>query len=127
MDQIGLYRPGTNIASVRSKGNSVLIDLKTPDSQFIAANLNGIAIVPQHIWSKVADPATFTNPKPVGSGPFNQVGRFTTQDYVLNKNPHYWIPGAPKIPCPRAAASVVAWTEKLASRSSPPSTIRKSE
>src|SRR5437868_10720731 len=99
MDQIGLYRPGTNIASVRSKGNSVLIDLKTPDSQFIAANLNGIAIVPQHIWSKVADPATFTNPNPVGSGAFDQVGRFTTQDYVLNKNPHYWIPGAPKIPC----------------------------
>ena len=99
MDQIGLYRPGTNIASVRRKGSSVVIGLKTPDSQFIAANLNTIAVVPQHIWSKVADPATFTNPKPVGSGPFDQVGRFTTQDYVLNKNPHYWVPGAPKIPC----------------------------
>src|SRR5436309_5514739 len=100
MDQIVLYRPGTNIASVKAKGsNGVVINLKTPDSQFIAANLNGIAIVPQHIWSKVADPATFTNAKPVGSGPFTQVGRFTTQDYVLNKNPHYWAAGAPKIPC----------------------------
>ena len=100
MDQIGLYRPGTNIASVRSRGRyTVLITLKTPDSQFIAANLNIVAIIPQHIWSKVADPATFLNPTPVGSGPFTQIGRFTTQNYVLNKNPRYWQAGAPKIPC----------------------------
>jgi peptide/nickel transport system substrate-binding protein len=100
MDQIGLYRPGTNIASVQQKGrNAVVINLKTPDSQFIAANLNGVAVVPQHVWSKVAKPSTYTNSKPVGSGPFTQVGRFTTQDYVLNKNPHYWQAGAPKIPC----------------------------
>jgi peptide/nickel transport system substrate-binding protein len=100
MDQIGLYRPGTNIASVHTKGRyGVVITLKTPDSQFIPANLNGLMVVPQHIWSKVADPATFTNSNPVGSGPFTAVGRFTTQDYVLNKNPHYWVAGAPKIPC----------------------------
>ena len=47
----------------------------------------------------MADPATFTNPNPVGSGPFNRIGRFTTQDYVLNKNPNYWQPGLPKIAC----------------------------
>jgi peptide/nickel transport system substrate-binding protein len=35
----------------------------------------------------------------VGSGPFAVVGRFTAQDYVFNKNPHYWKAGAPKIPC----------------------------
>ena len=55
--------------------------------------------MPKHIWSKVADPATFTNPNPVGSGPFAKVGRFTSQDYVFNKNPNYWMAGAPKIPC----------------------------
>jgi peptide/nickel transport system substrate-binding protein len=100
LDQIGLYRPGTNIASVRAKGPyAVQINLKTPDSQFIAANLNTLFVLPQHIWSKVADPATWTNPNPVGSGPFTQIARFTTQDYVLNKNPHYWKPGRPLIPC----------------------------
>jgi peptide/nickel transport system substrate-binding protein len=51
------------------------------------------------VWSKVADPANYTNSKPVGSGPFNKLGRFTTQDYVLNKNPHYWKKGSPKIAC----------------------------
>ena len=99
LDQLGLYRPGTNVVSVKRKGSSVVINLKTPDSQFVAANLNTIFVVPQHVWSKVADPATFTNPKPIGSGPFTQIARFTTQDYVLNKNPHYWVPGAPKLPC----------------------------
>jgi peptide/nickel transport system substrate-binding protein len=56
-------------------------------------------VLPKHVWQKVSKPSTFTNSKPVGSGPFTQIARFTTQDYVLNKNPHYWRPGAPKIPC----------------------------
>ena len=55
--------------------------------------------MPQHIWSKVADAATFTNPNPVGSGPFTKITRFTSQDYVFSKNPHYWQPGKPLIPC----------------------------
>jgi peptide/nickel transport system substrate-binding protein len=100
MDRIGLTGAGNNVQSIRAKGPyTVTITLKTPDSQFIAAILNRQFIVPQHIWSKVADPATFLNSDPVGSGPFDVVGRFTTQDYVLNKNPHYWQPGLPKIPC----------------------------
>jgi ABC-type transport system substrate-binding protein len=77
----------------------VLITLKTPDTQFISAILNRAFIIPKHIWSKVGNPATFTNSNPVGSGPFNKLGRFTTQDYVLNKNPHYWKKGAPRIAC----------------------------
>ena len=100
MDRIGLTGPGNNIQSIRAHGPyKVTITLKTPDSQFIAATLNRQFIVPQHIWSKVADPTTFTNSNPVGSGPFDVVSRFTTQDYVFSKNPHYWQPGLPKIPC----------------------------
>jgi peptide/nickel transport system substrate-binding protein len=100
MDVVGLTRPETNIASIRAKGSySVVINLKTPDSQFIAATLNGAFVIPRHIWSKVADPATFTNPNPVGSGPFTRITRFTTQDYVLSKNPKYWQAGKPLINC----------------------------
>jgi peptide/nickel transport system substrate-binding protein len=100
MDMIGLTRPDTNIASIAAKGPyKVVINLKTVDSQFIAAVLNGQFVVPKHIWSKVADPATFTNSNPVGSGPFNRIARFTTQDYVLNKNPNYWRKGQPRIAC----------------------------
>jgi peptide/nickel transport system substrate-binding protein len=100
MDVVGLTRPETNISSVKAKGSyTVVINLKTPDSQFIAATLNGAFVIPRHIWSKVADPATFTNPNPVGSGPFTRITRFTTQDYVLSKNPKYWQAGKPLINC----------------------------
>jgi peptide/nickel transport system substrate-binding protein len=100
MDRIGLTGADNNIASIRAKGGyTVVITLKAPDSQFIAATLNRQFIVPKHVWSQVADPATFTNSNPVSSGPFNVVSRFTTQDYVFSKNPHYWQAGQPKIPC----------------------------
>ena len=55
--------------------------------------------MPQHVWAKVANPATFTNPHPVASGPFTTIARFTTQDYVFSKNPHYWQAGKPLIGC----------------------------
>jgi len=100
MDLIGYTHPDSNIKSISAKGPyQVVITLKTVDSTFIPATLNGQFIVPQHIWSKVTDPATFLNSTPVGSGPFDVVGKFTSQDYVLNKNPHYWMAGAPKMPC----------------------------
>jgi len=100
MDMIGFTGADNNVASVKASGPyAVVIKLKTVDSQFIPAVLNPQFVVPQHIWSHVANPATFTNPNPVGSGPFDVVGRFTTQDYIFNKNPHYWLKGSPKIAC----------------------------
>jgi peptide/nickel transport system substrate-binding protein len=100
MDRVGLTGAGNEIVSIKARGKyTVLITLKTADSQFIASILNRQFVVPKHVWSKVADPANYTNSKPVGSGPFDKLGRFTTQDYVLNRNPHYWKKGAPKISC----------------------------
>jgi peptide/nickel transport system substrate-binding protein len=101
MDMIGYTKPDSNIVSIAAKGPyQVVIKLKTVDSQFIPATLNSQSfIVPKHIWQNVSDPKNFTNPTPVGSGPFDVISKFTTQDYVLNKNPHYWLKGAPKIPC----------------------------
>jgi len=52
-------------------------------------------IVPQHIWKDIADPLTYTNENPVGTGPFTQVNKFEEQIYVLDKNPNYWQPGKP--------------------------------
>jgi len=100
MDRIGLVGADTNIASIKVKGLwTVAINLKARDSQFIAAILNRQFIVPKAIWQGVKDPAAYANPNPVGSGPFNRIGRFTTQDYVLNKNPNYWQKGLPKVSC----------------------------
>jgi peptide/nickel transport system substrate-binding protein len=100
MDRVGLTGAGNNIASIKARGATrVVIQLKGPDSQFISATLNRQFIIPKHVWSKVKDPATFTNSKPVSSGPFNVIRRFTTQDYVFGKNPRYWQRGKPRINC----------------------------
>src|SRR5437868_442278 len=100
MDRVGLTGAANNIASVRAKGAAkVVISLKTPDSQFISSTLNRQFVVPRHIWSKVKDPSNYTNSRPVGSGPFDRITRFTTQDYVFGKNLHYWRKGQPRIAC----------------------------
>lgn len=48
-------------------------------------------IVAEHIWSAVADPSTYTNPDPIGTGPYVlQRGSFSSQGFLLVKNPDYW-------------------------------------
>jgi peptide/nickel transport system substrate-binding protein len=54
-------------------------------------------IVPRHVWQDVADPVTFANPSPVGTGPFTEVRVFRPQVYELGRNPHYWQPGRPAV------------------------------
>ncbi|HGS5630277.1 TPA: ABC transporter substrate-binding protein [Vibrio parahaemolyticus] len=49
-----------------------------------------VPVVPKHVWSKVKDPATFTNENPVGSGPFTVIDTFTPQLYIQCQNPNYW-------------------------------------
>ena len=58
-------------------------------------DLSNQYIVPEHIWKDISDPVTFTNEKPVGTGPFTQVTRFEDQIYVVEKNPYYWQEGKP--------------------------------
>jgi len=56
-----------------------------------------LPIVPEHVWSGVDDPVTFTNPEPVGTGPFTEIRLFTPQVWELGRNPHYWQPGVPAV------------------------------
>jgi peptide/nickel transport system substrate-binding protein len=45
--------------------------------------------LPQAVWSKVSDPATYTDPNPVGTGPY-MLGTFTPQGFTLKENTNYW-------------------------------------
>ncbi len=54
-------------------------------------------IVPAHIWADIDDPITFTNPDPVGTGPFTEVVLFESQVFELAANPHYWQEGRPAV------------------------------
>ena len=57
----------------------------------------GTYIIPKHIWSKIKDPLKFSNPDPVGTGPFTEILRFNSQVWELGKNHNYWQTGKPNI------------------------------
>ena len=60
-----------NLESVEITGDDTLrFKLKEPDAGFLFTVLCQVYILPKHIWSKVDNPATFANDKPIGSGPF---------------------------------------------------------
>ena len=58
-------------------------------------------IIAQHAWKDVADPVTFANETPVGTGPMTEITRFTPQIYEQCRNPHYWDAASLKVDCLR--------------------------
>jgi peptide/nickel transport system substrate-binding protein len=48
-----------------------------------------VPILPQSIWGKVGNPATYADPNPVGTGPY-KLKTFTPQGFTLTKNTGYW-------------------------------------
>ena len=78
-----------------------LASVEAPDEQTVAFTFSQVytpgvydigeqMIVPEHIWKDVADPVTFANENPVGTGPFTEIGAFQPQYYEILKNPNYW-------------------------------------
>jgi len=82
--------------------NTVVLNFATPQQQNFDLYAGQI-IVPEHIWSKIANPTTWADPNPVGTGPFT-LSTFSPQGYLLLKNQHYWQPGKPAIGGLRFAA-----------------------
>ena len=81
---------GLNITSVSTSGNTVTISF--PSAQYMnLEHIGAQVIIPKHIWSSVTNPGHFTDPKPVGTGPYT-LGSFTTQGYTMVANPSYWQP-----------------------------------
>ena len=79
---------GLTISGVSESGNTVTVNFPTPqymNLEYIA----GEAILPKHIWSTVGDPGKFTDPKPVGTGPY-VLGSFSSQGITMTANPSYW-------------------------------------
>ena len=55
------------------------------------------SIVAKHIWNTIDDPVKYSNPNPIGTGPFTEIIRFDSQLWELGKNPNYWQKGKPQI------------------------------
>ncbi|MEY9952435.1 ABC transporter substrate-binding protein [Leifsonia sp. EB34] len=78
-----------HLASVEKTGTgSVTFHFDGPGASSLTA-INKVLIVPKHIWSKVADPTTYTNTKPVGTGSM-LTDSFNPTTLVLKRNPDYW-------------------------------------
>jgi len=86
----------SGLTSVKAKNDSTVVftfdKVNTPVFTFVA----GQAILPEHIWSKIADPTTAPNAQPVGTGPF-VFDSYSQQALRVKKNPNYWMKGQPYI------------------------------
>ncbi|MHB1740577.1 MAG: ABC transporter substrate-binding protein [Actinomycetes bacterium] len=78
----------THVTNVTSAGQTVTFTFSSPDVPF-AQVVAGTLIVPEHIWSTISNPTTFTNNSPVVSGPY-VLSSFNPNEYVLKKNPDCW-------------------------------------
>jgi peptide/nickel transport system substrate-binding protein len=85
---------GLPIAGVTTNGQySVTVSFSRsvcPDLYYIAGKT---MMLPRHVWSKVSNPATWTNPHRVATGAY-EVSKVTPQVLVVTANPHApgWTP-----------------------------------
>lgn len=75
VEKVGDYTVQFNLSEVYTQAHAII---------------GGVQIVPEHIWSGLDDPVTFTNPEPVGTGPLTEIGNFSEQLLELCRNPNYW-------------------------------------
>jgi peptide/nickel transport system substrate-binding protein len=54
-------------------------------------------IVPEHIWQNVGNPVKYTDPNPVGTGPY-MLDHFSSTGYTMKLNPAYYAESGIKVP-----------------------------
>jgi peptide/nickel transport system substrate-binding protein len=85
------------LSSATQQGsNQVVFTFKTAAVPYFYYIADQTPIVPQHIWSKIANPVTYADSSPVATGAF-MVQPCSQQNITYVANPHYWQPGEPKI------------------------------
>ena len=79
---------GLPITNVAVSGSNVTLTFSSSEYTNLQ-NIAGVGIVPQAIWSKAGNPATYADANPVGTGPY-MLSSFTPQGFTLKRNPSYW-------------------------------------
>lgn len=74
---------------------TAVINFSAP-SYVLLYNIASTPIVPKSQWSSVGNPATYTDPNPIGTGPY-VLTTFSPEGLTLTKNPHYWQAGKPVV------------------------------
>jgi peptide/nickel transport system substrate-binding protein len=84
------------LTSVTQAGNQVTMKFKAPSVPYFYYIADQIPIVPEHVWSKIANPVTYADSNPIGTGAYT-VSPCSSQNITYVANPHYWQPNEPKI------------------------------
>ena len=84
------------LSSVTQQGNKVVMTFKSAAVPYFYYIADQTPIVPQHIWSTIANPVSYADANPVGTGAFT-VNPCSAQNITYVANPHYWQPGEPKV------------------------------
>ena len=84
------------LSSVTQQGNQVTMTFKNAAVPYFYYIADQTPIVPQHIWSTIANPVSYADAHPVGTGAFT-VNPCSQQNITYIANPHYWQPGEPKV------------------------------
>jgi peptide/nickel transport system substrate-binding protein len=87
---------GGPLTSVAAKGNQVVMTMDKPSPLYFYNIADQVPIVPKAIWSKIANPVTYNDKHPIGTGAYT-VKSCTPANIVYTANPHYYQPGLPKI------------------------------
>ena len=84
-------------ASATATGpDTVVLKFATPQAGNLF-NIGSQAIVSQHVWTSVANPSTYADASPVGTGPY-VLDKFSPQGIMLKANPLYWNKSAVHVP-----------------------------
>lgn len=79
---------GLQISGAFVSGDTVTVNFPTPQyTKF--EDIAGEAILPESVWSKVNDPASYTDADPLGTGPY-VLGGFTPEGFTMVANQYYW-------------------------------------
>src|SRR5271169_1408852 len=84
------------LSSVAATGSTVTMDFSTVAVPYFYYIADQTPIVPEAIWSKIANPTTAPISQPVGTGPY-LMSKCSPSNITYTANPHYWQPGEPKI------------------------------
>jgi peptide/nickel transport system substrate-binding protein len=103
-------RNGLPIASAAVQGsNQVVVNFTEPQFQNLYNVAGQTFIVKKAAYSAAPDPFKFTDPKPIGTGPYT-LANFTAQGLQFKANPNYWggTPTVPEVDVPAYTSNDVA-------------------
>jgi peptide/nickel transport system substrate-binding protein len=87
------------LSSVAQSGSDqVVMNFKAVAVPYFYYIADQIGIVDQKVWSKIANPVTYPDKNPVGTGAYEVSSTSCTpQNIKYTANPHYWQAGLPKV------------------------------